>query len=305
MSGKDPYGLPENSAGPSPGGNAPACRPLSADMFPALSQVFATVFDGYVGNASLPTDGLKARLVRNGLSWPLSGGLFSEGVLVGFVLTGLGEWDGKKTAYNAGTGLLPAFRGRGLAGKLYAWLMDRQRAAGLEACLLEVLEENKPALALYGQLGFRPSRRLVCRQLPTLGLTAARPLQAKIRLSLAESPAWAAYEAFWDSPPAFQNTSVAVARATPPETVVEAWEKGGLLGYIAFDPLAGKVSQLGVTQGRRGLGVGTALLQAAQGLAKKRLVFINVPAENTGLDLFLANRGFVQTFRQHEMWLPL
>lgn len=51
-------------------------------------------------------------------------------------------------------GVLPAFRRRGIAGRLLAWVIDRLRGGAGQRLLLEVAEDNIAARALYAKLGF-------------------------------------------------------------------------------------------------------------------------------------------------------
>lgn len=51
-------------------------------------------------------------------------------------------------------GVLPAFRHRGIAGRLLDWVIDRLRGAAGQRLLLEVAEDNIPARALYAKFGF-------------------------------------------------------------------------------------------------------------------------------------------------------
>jgi ribosomal-protein-alanine N-acetyltransferase len=53
----------------------------------------------------------------------------------------------------------PAFRRRGVAAHLLALVLERSRAAGLEAAWLEVRTGNTAAIALYERFGFRTVAR--------------------------------------------------------------------------------------------------------------------------------------------------
>jgi ribosomal protein S18 acetylase RimI-like enzyme len=52
-------------------------------------------------------------------------------------------------------GTLPAFRRRGLGGSLLIAAQTMAHKAGFESLLLEVAEDNKPAIALYHSIGFQ------------------------------------------------------------------------------------------------------------------------------------------------------
>ena len=65
------------------------------------------------------------------------------------------------TARLGGFGIVPAYRGRGLARTLMHDLVRRVAAAGSDRLVLEVIRTNVAAVRLYETLGFESVRRLV------------------------------------------------------------------------------------------------------------------------------------------------
>lgn len=53
--------------------------------------------------------------------------------------------------------VIPRARRRGVGAVLVAAGLERLRTEGVASCFLEVAEDNRPALALYRRLGFRPA----------------------------------------------------------------------------------------------------------------------------------------------------
>jgi hypothetical protein len=53
-----------------------------------------------------------------------SAGLFDEHQLVGFIFTGIDKVDEQKIAYNAGTGIIPLYRGKNLTSKMYQYIFE-------------------------------------------------------------------------------------------------------------------------------------------------------------------------------------
>ncbi len=128
---------------------------------PELYRCFMSAFEGYFVPMQLSEADFDRRLERMGVSLGWSAGVYENGSLLGFILTGIGNFEEHHTAYNAGTGILPKARQRGLAFKLYQWLIRELREnLSIEQFLLEVIEENEAALRLYEKLGFRVSRYL-------------------------------------------------------------------------------------------------------------------------------------------------
>lgn len=79
---------------------------------------------------------------------------FDQDKPIGFVFVAIKEVDGHLLAWNGGTGIIPEYRGKGLAklllGKVRAILLK----ANVHKAWLEVVASNKPALAAYQSIGF-------------------------------------------------------------------------------------------------------------------------------------------------------
>ena len=60
-----------------------------------------------------------------------------------------------------GLDLVPAYRGKGISAKVYAWLLDYLfHQLNMHMVYLEVLESNERAIHVYERLGFRVDGRL-------------------------------------------------------------------------------------------------------------------------------------------------
>ena len=121
---------------------------------------FLSAFDNYF--VQLPNDVgyWKNRFVTARVDWELSFGMFDEEKLVGFIINGIDHHNGKPTAYNTGTGILPEYRGNAIVDKLYAHAIPRLKEKGIEKCLLEVICVNEKAIKVYERIGFRITRTL-------------------------------------------------------------------------------------------------------------------------------------------------
>lgn len=65
------------------------------------------------------------------------------------------------TSRVGGMAVAPELRGTGMGKRVMRGAIDDARARGDRALLLEVIEQNTPAVNLYASLGFTPVRRLV------------------------------------------------------------------------------------------------------------------------------------------------
>lgn len=100
------------------------------------------------------------KLQAEAIDLNLSFGIFIEDKLAGFILNGIDIVDNKKCAYNAGTGILPQYRGDRLSYLLYEHCIERLRKAGVTRIVLEVIEQNAAAIKTYERLGFTVTRKL-------------------------------------------------------------------------------------------------------------------------------------------------
>lgn len=126
-------------------------RPATADDLDALAALEVESF----GEAAWSREQLAAGLAAAGVLW-------LAGVTAG-PQTPLRAYAAFQRAADEAellrVAVPPSARRRGIGTAVVAAGLDRLRAAGARACFLEVAEDNRPALALYRRLGFRPVGR--------------------------------------------------------------------------------------------------------------------------------------------------
>jgi len=96
------------------------------------------------------------------VDYELSFGVFEGEQLVAFIINGIDQHNGKRTAFNTGTGVIKNFRGQQLVDKMYAAALPHFQKAGIEKYLLEVFVNNERAIRVYERIGFKKIRRLKC-----------------------------------------------------------------------------------------------------------------------------------------------
>ncbi|ADO69269.1 GNAT family N-acetyltransferase [Stigmatella aurantiaca] len=130
-----------------------------ASEFPLreLSTLFSRAFEGYfvkVPDVPLLFD---ARMRSEHISLLDSRIARTGGEPVGLVLIARRG----RVSRIAAMGIVPAHRNRRLGGAMLSPLLDEARARGDIRMMLEVIEQNTPAVKLYERLGFQRVRRLV------------------------------------------------------------------------------------------------------------------------------------------------
>lgn len=266
-------------------------RSLAGVGWDALAAAFNAAFADYAVSMALSAEALAAMQRRRGYDAAASVGAFEGGQLAGFALTCL---DGDR-AYNSGTGVVPAHRRGGLARRLVDAVIERAPA---RRYVLEVIETNAPAIALYRDAGFAPVRRLQCWTFAPPGGTGAPPPSPPppdLAPALEDLEALAADA---DLEPSWQNSLASLRRAAEPFVVLGDPRDGG--AAVVF-PASGDLPLLCVRRPDRRRGLGTRLLAAAAARAERPLRIINLDERAAGVAAFLDAAGATRTVRQLEM----
>ena len=271
---------------------------LLRDLFNCVKQAF-TQADAPL---KLSYDDFSIRMLEKlQINGEISGVMQDDDELIGFILHTRAYFQGIDTIYNGGTGILSAYRGKGIIQKIYKNLLPRLRESGAKRILLEVITTNSSALKLYGVMGFQKKRLLHCFKgfvLLDLGLNNLIYRETQdFKLDR--------FKAFVDFSPSFLDANDRVNSNWKYEKLIEGYQGQTLIGYVIFQRHLGMVSQLGVRKDYRRQGVGTALLKYVQQDCQRSLTLMNVPSKAKGMLQFLGKIGLVNNIDQYEMELIL
>ncbi len=125
-----------------------------------LRSCFNAVFKNYHTPVQFDRQQFADKLITEAIDLKLSFGVFNEEELVGFVLNGIDTAGNLKVAYNTANGILPEYRGYKLSYQLYEYSIEQLKQAGVGKIMLEVIEQNIPAIKIYENFGFRVIRKL-------------------------------------------------------------------------------------------------------------------------------------------------
>lgn len=269
----------------------------------ALCTLFNSAFSDYLLPMVLTEPVMHLKLTRDGTDLSLSPLALQEGTPVGFILNALGDWQGKQTAYNGGTGVVPSARGQALTEQMYRFALPFLKAQGVEQCLLEVVQENERALGVYQRLGFEVTRTLHCFREPKALLQwHSHAPQEEITLVQVAAADWPLYQSFWDVAPSWQHHTASIDRSQNYVQIVEAQAQGRCVGYGIVYPMTGAIAQLAVDPAWRGKGIGQALLQHLLTITEQPAVSVlNVADQGESLLRFLQSRKMAETLGQYEM----
>lgn len=266
-----------------------------------LYEAFVKAFGEYYVNFNPSTSQFRERIFRKlNIDPEVSGMVWEEDRVIGFILHTINEYNGRQTAYNGGTGVVPERRNMKLMSTLYEKLIPEIREQMVKSILLEVVTKNEGAINLYRSLGFQFTRTFQCFK----SYETYRPSH---RYRIETSPAIKEdYQQFWDYQPSFLDNSNQLSYNLQLEFVLEAYSSDQLLGYIIFQPKMGRISQMAVSKEHRGQGVGHELLAYAQSKSIiKTLTIMNVPEDEEDTINSLKRLGFHNEVDQYEMELIL
>jgi len=276
-------------------------RTLESVDTKVLHRVFTLAFSDYSVQVDMPMDKFMSLLKRNGFAPALSAAAFSGDIPAGFIINGFRIRDGKKTIYDSGTGVIPAYRHQGLTTGMFAFLSEHLKASGVQQYLLEVIQSNLPAYGLYSKLGFGVLRELSCYRAGKAGLVlpVKQDVEFTADMRFLED---AKIPSFWDFRPSWQN-SVDSAKSGAGDCIAAIIRLSGeIAGYGIIDQTTGSFYQLAVEKQHRGKGIGAGLLNALIQKSKSdKLSFLNVYSGCDSMCGFLEKHGFRLEVKQYEM----
>ncbi len=274
-----------------------------------LHPTFAAAFADYATDASQMTATiLETRAAKSNVDFDLSVGAFEGERMVGFTLIGIDQWQGELAAYDAGTGIIPAYRGQGLAQRMFDHALPPLRARGVTRFLLEVLQVNEAAIRAYQKAGFEITRELACFELEVTDLADDLTIDESITLRPADRAMVAAFSAEVDWQPSWENSFAAIQRL-PDELLIFAAEVDGSdAGIIAYTPQLNWILTLVVRPAYRRRGIATALVRHLVRhlpAGVDRIKALNVETTAGAMLACLARLGFKHWIDQYEMARPI
>ena len=278
------------------------CQFLDESYFLRVYDAFIAAFGDYVIPFDLSEQQFRNHIALNAVELESSVGMLDNEKLVAFTLNGFGLWNGRRTVYDAGTGVLPEFRRRGLGITMFDVMMPIFKDRGYEQCLLEVITTNKNAISMYEKLGFGKIRTLSLLEL-TGEVNFGPDAVIDVELRDIDHPDWEFLQTFWDGEPSWQNSVSAVERSRLNKRFVGAFHEGDCLGYIIYSSGNGRIAQIAVDPNYRGLGIGSLLLKKllAEHTGDSAPQVINIDRSLHEAMTFFENRGFKTKLSQFEM----
>lgn len=276
-------------------------RTLAGISSQEISECFNEAFSDYAVPLHLSPQQLQNKMINDGVDLSLSAGAFENGRLTGFILNGIGNLQNIKSAYNAGTGVIPEQRGQRLTRQLYEFIIPKLEDREIRQCVLEVITTNKPAIFTYQKVGFDIVRELNCfKGTPKTGKRITSTSIGEIL-----SPNWEKFTSFWEWSPTWQNSKEAIERSWEKLRSITIEKDGSTVGYLIYDPSSGKVNQFAVKKEFRNQGFGTLLFSELTQRLQKEISIINIDYSDLHTLSFLKSIGLKPYINQYEMKMEL
>ena len=259
-----------------------------------ILDVHNEAFSDYEVPMEIPIDSFKYLNLRRGVRYDLSLGAVDGENLVGFILNAVDNWEGKLTAYDCGTGVIPNYRQKGLGNQIFTHLLPLLKAENIEQYLLEVIQTNIAAYNLYKKRDFQITRAFDClladvkevkskfQDKEESNLTKGYNIRDITNLN------WNKVKKYWDYSPSWQNSDLSIQRVPNSFHYLGAFLKDKLVGYMVYEP-SGGITQIAVELNHRNQNIGTEFIK---NLIEKvpeieKLNIINIDKRDTALLLSL------------------
>jgi GNAT superfamily N-acetyltransferase len=137
-------------------------KKISSISFHEVLDCFLLAFENYY--VEMPTDRnyYKERWKATKINFNFSYGMFDQEKLIGFIIHAIDKRNGLLTAYNAGTGVIPEYRGKKIVQSIYEFALQDLKQNGIDKITLEVITKNEIAVRSYESIGFEICKKYNC-----------------------------------------------------------------------------------------------------------------------------------------------
>lgn len=279
-------------------------RSLEGIAVEMIHRAFIDAFSEYEVPIEMPMDKLMEMIKIRDLNMAFSTGCFDATQLVGFIICGYREKNGIRECYDGGTGVIKAYQRNGIGELMLNDTLRFLKKMKINRFVLEVLENNLPAIHLYEKYGFQKTRRLECFEIEKqhlkpvpdrgFGITVTSPV-----VDLDKESLYQLYKPSW------QNEMQSVINGGENYTAVSISCSGRLLGYAFVHKTRGDVPQIGILEEWKHWGLEAHLFaELARNTQSEKLILINIE-ENNYLVEVMQKLGFTNFVNQWEMALEM
>jgi ribosomal protein S18 acetylase RimI-like enzyme len=246
---------------------------------------------------------LKTMWKRRGFSPDLSFAAFEGEDIVAYTLNGIGNFNGRKMAYDTGTGTLKEYRGQGLATKVFEYSIPHLKAANINHYLLEVLQHSTKAISVYRKIGFEVTREFNYFMWKNEELkNEIKKIEVPCFIERIEIEKYSLVSDFWDFYPSWQNSFESIQRVSEDFISLGAFIDKKLVGYCVFEPVSGDITQIAVDKPHRRKGIASLLFHEVGRFNKNtKMKLVNTDISCSSIVEFLKAKNIEILGKQFEM----
>ena len=282
-------------------------RTLKNTSFEEIHKAAINAFSDYVEEFDVTLEELKYMVERRACDFTLSFGAFDNEKLVGFTLNGVGEWNGERTAYDTGTGIIKEYRKQGIATRLFNESLPVLRKNNISQYLLEVIKTNTGAVDLYKKAGFKVTREFDYFTIDKDKIEIkAVNIKTKLNIKKVEKPNWEMYKSFWEFEPSWQNSIDSINRKIEHFDIVEALMEKELVGYGIIERHTGDIPLFAISPNHRRKKIGKILFNKLLAYTDSNGIRVtNSATDYKQFRSFVESLGLPVGYGQYEMILKL
>lgn len=264
-----------------------------------IHSAFLSAFSNYEIQIDMPLEKFINTINAKSFDRDLSLGCFIDNELSGFLLIGFRERNHIRIGYDIATGVVEGYQNKGIGSRLLEKLISNINEENISQFKLEVLENNKSAIALYTKYQFKFLRKIKCYEREkksmeiynsefTIGNKDDLFRQINEITYLSYEPTW-------------QNELETYKNSENQYEIVTLEVSNELAAYGLIHIKEGDIMQLGILPEHRSISTIKYLLSLlSQKTESEKLRFINID-ENSYLCDFLERIGFDNFVNQYEM----
>ena len=176
---------------------------------------------------------------RNRVRYDLSFGAFEDDQLVGFIVNGIDYRDGSLVAFNAGTGVIPTYRGQKLVKQLYNFAFPFFKKIGIENFALEVITQNIKAIKAYQSVGFKVDKLYqgFCSRIPKVAFVGNYAAKEVKRAN------WPIYQSLIKENYSWEFTKAGIEVTPTTFRYFELFHHNEFIAYYIYNPISDMIVQ--------------------------------------------------------------
>ena len=278
---------------------------LSQSDFPEAHATMVEAFaDYHLDMSYMTSERSRLRNVKSGVHYDCSVAAYDGQQMVGVTFVGLDDWLGEKAAYDAGTGIIPAYRGQGIAKGMFEFVLPKLKCLGVSQFLLEVLQPNTAAIRAYSKTGFEVTREFACLDLSPDDFKPVKQAGRQLDIKTIDRSVIESFVSQVDYQPSWEISFAGMQRIEDDLICLGAFDENRCVGIVVYYPLLQWLMSLVVVSDSRRMGVASSLMEALllclpEGADKVKV--INIDHGDLGMLEFMEKAGAQHVINQFEM----